>query len=152
MAAARMMSYSDFLTAKRSRKVRCAVIWFAFIFRIQNPYVKKMKAENGDEIKFNMKPQTLLVDFDIDRLFQLQAMKSQIYNANTEMNGNAKLEERMRRELEISPVIVLNKNRLKEVTPNEIMEAISEYSKMRSVADEAKDIPIDLNLMDDPII
>lgn len=122
------------------------------IFRIQNPYIKEMKAENGDVIKFNMKPQTLLVDFDIDRLFQLQAMKSQIFNANTDVNGNAKLEERMRRELEISPVIVLNKDRLKEVTPNDIMEAISEYSKTRSVADEAKDIPVDLNLMSDPII
>lgn len=122
------------------------------IFRIQNPYVKEMKAENGDEIKFNMKPQTLLIDFDIDRLFQLQAMKSQIYNANTDVNGNAKLEERMRRELEISPVIVLNKDRLKEVTPNDIMEAISEYSKTRSVADEAKDVPVDMRLMDDPVI
>ena len=122
------------------------------IFRIQNPYVKEMKSENGDEIKFNMKPQTLLVDFDIDRLFQLQAMKSQIYNSNTDVNGNAKLEERMRRELEISPVIVLNKNKLQEVTPNDIMEAISEYSKTRSVADEAKDVPVDMRLMNDPVI
>ena len=122
------------------------------IFRIQNPYVRNMRAENGDEIKFNMKPQTLLVDFDIDRLFQLQALKSQIFNANTDANGNAKLEERMRRELEISPVIVLNKDRLKEVESEDIMRAISEYSRNRSVADEAKDIPVDMHLIHDPII
>lgn len=126
------------------------------IFRIQNPFIKTMTApdaeKNQQEIKFNMKPQTLLVDFDVDRLFQLQALKSQIFNSNIDVNGNAKLEERMRRELEISPVIVLNKNKLKEVTPNDIMEAISEYSKTRSVADEAKDIPVDMRLMDDPVI
>ena len=126
------------------------------IFRIQNPYVREMISPDAEDenkvIKFNMKPQTLLVDFDIDRLFQLQALKSQIFNANVDVNGNAKLEERMRRELEISPVIVLNKNRLKEVTPTDIMEAISEYSKNRSVADEAKDVPVDMRLMDDPVI
>ncbi len=126
------------------------------IFRIQNPYVREMVSPDADDenkvIKFNMKPQTLLVDFDIDRLFQLQALKSQIFNVNVDVNGNAKLEERMRRELEISPVIVLNKDRLKEVTPTDIMEAISEYSKNRSVADEAKDVPVDMRLMDDPII
>lgn len=122
------------------------------IFRIQNPYVKTMKDSDGDEIKFNMKPQTLLVDFDVDRLFRLQALKSQIYDANIGDSGNAKLELRMLRELTISPVIVLNKSLLKKVGPADIMAAISEYSKNRSVADEAKDIPVDMRLFDDPII
>ena len=126
------------------------------IFRIQNPYVKIMTApdaaEGEQEIRFNMKPQTLLVDFDVDRLFRLQAQKSQVFNTNVDARGNEKLEERMRRELEVSPVIVLNKDKLKEVTPNDIMEAISEYSKNRSVADEAKDLPVDMRLMADPII
>ena len=36
--------------------------------------------ENGDTIKYNMKPQTLLVDFDPYRLFSLQEQKSMIYN------------------------------------------------------------------------
>lgn len=122
------------------------------IFRIQNPYLKTMKDSDGDEIKFNMKPQTLLVDFDVDRLFRLQALKSQIYDANIGDSGNAKLELRMLRELTISPVIVLNKSLLKKVEPADIMAAISEYSKNRSVADEAKDIPVDMRLFDDPII
>ena len=122
------------------------------IFRVQNPYVKTMKDSDGDEIKFNMKPQTLLVDFDVDRLFRLQALKSQIYDANIGDSGNAKLELRMLRELTISPVIVLNKSLLKKVEPADIMAAISEYSKNRSVADEAKDIPVDMRLFDDPII
>jgi len=68
------------------------------IFRIQNPFVRKMTApgagEDQQEIKFNMKPQTLLVDFDIDRLFRLQAQKSLAFNINQDVNGNAHLEER----------------------------------------------------------
>lgn len=122
------------------------------IFRIQNPYVKTMKDSNGDEIKYNMKPQTLLVDFDVDRLFRLQALKSQIYDANIGDSGNAKLEQRMARELRVSPVIVLNKSLLRKVDPSDIMAAISEYSKNRSVADEAKDIPVDMRLFDDPVV
>lgn len=122
------------------------------IFRIQNPYVKTMKDSDGDEIKYNMKPQTLLVDFDVDRLFRLQALKSQIYDANIGDSGNAKLAQRMERELRVSPVIVLNKNLLRKVAPSDIMAAISEYSKNRSVADEAKDIPVDMRLFDDPVV
>lgn len=62
------------------------------IFRLQNQYIRTYKDEKGDEIKYNMKPQTLLVDFDPHRLFVMQEQKSQIYNANVEKNGNDKLE------------------------------------------------------------
>lgn len=127
------------------------------VFRIQSPYIKTMtspdeREEDKREIKFNMKPQTLLADFDIDRLFRLQAMKSQAFNANVDARGNAQLEDRIRRELDISPVIVLNKGRLKQASTADIMDAVSEYSKTRSVADEAKDVPVDMRLMNDPII
>ena len=122
------------------------------VFRVQNPYVKEMKSEDGDVIMYNMKPQTLLVDFDVDRLFQLQALKSQVFDANIGERGNAKLEERMRKELEVSPIIVLNKDQLKEVESADIMQAISDYSKSRSVADEAKDIPVDMRLINDPYV
>ncbi len=122
------------------------------IFRIQSPYVKKMIVEGEKEIKFDMKPQTLLVDFDIDRLFRLQALKAQISNTNIDKKGNAELEHRMSEELKISPVIVLNKDRFKKVEPADIMEAISEYSRNRSVADEAAEIPVDMRLMTDFVI
>lgn len=122
------------------------------IFRIQSPYVKKMIVEGEKEIKFDMKPQTLLVDFDIDRLFRLQALKAQISNTNIDKKGNAELEHRMSEELKISPVIVLNKDRLKKVEPADIMEAISEYSRNRNVADEAAEIPVDMRLITDSVI
>ena len=66
------------------------------IFRLQNPYIK-VDGEGKDAIKFNMKPQTLLVDFDVNRVFRLQEQKSQIYNVNTDRNGNSELEKRIRR-------------------------------------------------------
>lgn len=42
------------------------------IFRLQNQYVKEYVDEDGNVIKYNMKPQTLLVDFDPYRMFALQ--------------------------------------------------------------------------------
>jgi hypothetical protein len=103
------------------------------IFRLQNQYIRVFKEPNGDVVKFNMKPQTLLVDFNPNRMFQMQEHKSQIYNVNTESNGNSKLEDRIRRELEISPIVVLNKNKIVQVVPSDILDAVREYSNSRSV-------------------
>lgn len=118
------------------------------IFRLQNQYIQTYKPEGFNEvIKFNMKPQTLLVDFDPARMFELQELRSQFYNINTDKKGNLKLEQRLEKELEISPIIVVNKDKLEEVTPTNILDAIREYSKDRSVLDEAWDIPVDLGLL-----
>ena len=123
------------------------------IFRLQNQYVVTYEDAEGKTIKYNKKPQTLLVDFDVDRMFRLQELKSQFYNANTDANGNEKLEARLRRELEISPIICLNKDKLHQVTSANIMDAVREYSQSRSVMDEATDIPVDeIILTDDEIL
>lgn len=119
------------------------------IFRLQNQYVVTYEDAEGRTIKYNKKPQTLLVDFDVDRMFRLQELKSQFYNANTDANGNEKLEARLRRELEISPIICLNKDKLHQVTSANIMDAVREYSQSRSVMDEATDIPVDENILTD---
>ena len=118
------------------------------IFRLQNQYIREYIGEDGDIIKFNMKPQTLLVDFDPHRMFVMQEQKSQIYNANTESSGNEHLKERLAEELRISPIIMLNKNRIKQVAATDILAAISEYSSSRGVLDETKDIPVDMTLLD----
>ncbi|MDO5018733.1 MAG: Eco57I restriction-modification methylase domain-containing protein, partial [Lagierella massiliensis] len=116
------------------------------IFRLQNQYVRTLSSEKG-VIKENLKPQTLLVDFDPDRLFKMQEQKSLIYNVNTEENGNSKLKERISEELRISPVIMMNRNKIKEVDATNILDAISEYNNQRSVSDEVSDIPIDLSIL-----
>lgn len=121
------------------------------IFRLQNQYIRTLSSANGF-IKENLKPQTLLVDFDPDRLFRMQEQKSLIYNVNTEENGNSKLKERIVEELRISPVIMMNHNKIKEVDATNILEAISEYNNKRSVSDEVLDIPVDLSILNDETI
>jgi Eco57I restriction-modification methylase/Type III restriction enzyme, res subunit len=118
------------------------------IFRLQNQYIKVFKEPNGDVVKYNMKPQTLLVDFNPNRMFQMQEHKSQIYNVNTDSNGNSKLEDRIKRELEISPIVILNNNKIVQIQPADILDAIRKYSSSRSVFDEATTISIDYSLLD----
>ena len=118
------------------------------IFRLQNQYVRTLSSENGF-IKENLKPQTLLVDFDPNRLFRMQEQKSLIYNVNTEENGNNKLKERIVEELRISPIIMMNHNKIKQVDATNILEAVSEYNNQRSVSDEVVDIPVDLTILND---
>ena len=118
------------------------------VFRLQNPYIRTYQTETGETVKRNMKPQTLLVDFDPDRMFFLQELRAHIYDINTDANGNRNLLERIEKELKVSPVIWLNKDKLQEVTPNDILDFIRKYSSERSVLDEAMDIPADLSLLD----
>lgn len=118
------------------------------IFRLQSQYIKVLKEPEGDTVKYNMKPQTLLVDFNPNRMFQMQEQKSQIYNVNVESNGNTKLEERIKRELLISPIVVINNNKMVEVEPTDILDAVRQYSSERSVLDEATSISVDYSLLD----
>ncbi|MDM1043070.1 MULTISPECIES: Eco57I restriction-modification methylase domain-containing protein [Empedobacter] len=122
------------------------------IFRLQNQYIKELVNEDGDVIKFNMKPQTLLVDFSPNRVFIMQEQKAQIYNVNTDANGNNKLEERLKRELEISPIITINHNKIIQIEATDVLDAVRKYSSERSVLDEAVDIPIDFSLLDIDLI
>lgn len=62
------------------------------------------------------------------------------------------MEQRIKEELQISPIIVLNNNKIKEVTPANVLDAVREYSKSKSVLEEAVDIPFDMSLLDDPIL
>lgn len=119
------------------------------IFRLQNQYVTTFKDGSGNTIKYDMKPQTLLVDFDPNRMFRLQELKSQLYNVNTEAQGNVRLKERIAKELSISPIVILNKDKLRKVTPNDVTDTVREYSRNRSIKDEASDIPADNILLSD---
>ena len=119
------------------------------IFRLQNQYITTFKDESGKSMKYNMKPQTLLVDFDPNRMFVLQELKSQFYNVNTAVQGNSQLKERIAKELEVSPIIILNKNKLQQATPTNITDAVREYSRTRSIMDDATEIPADNDLMQD---
>tara|TARA_R110002050_G_scaffold282940_1_gene431060 strand:- start:1675 stop:5628 length:3954 start_codon:yes stop_codon:yes gene_type:complete len=117
------------------------------IFRLQSQFIKTYKEPNGDSVKYNMKPQTLLVDFNPNRMFQMQEHKSQIYNVNIESNGNSRLGERIEKELQVSPIIVINNKKMVQVEPTDILNAVRQYSSERSVLDEATSISIDYSLL-----
>ncbi|MBQ0030899.1 MAG: Eco57I restriction-modification methylase domain-containing protein [Bacteroidales bacterium] len=118
------------------------------IFRLQNQNVKSFVDEKGKVIKYNMKPQTLLVDFAPNRMFVLQAQKSLINNVNEgKSGGNNDLNERLKNELKISPIFRLNSDKMVEVIPEDVITAVSEYSNSRSAIDEANDIAVDVSLM-----
>lgn len=119
------------------------------IFRLQSQYVKTIKSEEGKEIRYNMKPQTLLVDFDPTRMFVMQNRKSLISNVNVSIKGNGELEERLKRDLDISPIIWLNKNKLQQVEPANIIDAVRRYSADKSILDETSDIVVDDGVFDD---
>ncbi len=121
------------------------------IFRIQNQYIKSYLDEDGNEIRYNMKPQTLLVDFDPNRMFRMQELKSQFYNVNTDTNGNSKLKLRIERELAISPIIELNHNKLRRVEATDVMAAVQQYSQNKSIMDEATEVPVDFALFDNDV-
>ena len=123
------------------------------IFRLQNQYIEtRIDESTGDVVKINLKPQTLLVDFAPNRMFYMQEKKAQIYNANIDESGNKKLKDRISYELKISPIIVINKDKLVEVEENDILEAISNYNYDRGISEEAKEISIDLSILDNGII
>jgi hypothetical protein len=121
-------------------------------FRIQNQYVTTKKSADGTVIKYNMKPQTLLVDFSPNRMFYLQGEKSLIYNLNVAKSGNSNLQERLKKELAISPIIFVNRNKLQQAVPKDIIKAVCEYSANIDIVDDIKSIGIDASLLDIPSI
>ena len=117
------------------------------IFRLQNPYVKSFV--NGTQtIKMNMKPQTLLVDFDPVRMFRLQEMKSLFYSTNSEQRGNDALRECIKTELDISPIIAVNCDKMREINPQDIIDIVRNYNADKSILDEAVGIPFDSALLE----
>ena len=124
------------------------------IFRLQSQYVVEYEGKelvDGEEvkkvIKKDMKPQTLLVDFNPQRMFYLQETKSRINNINTADGGNDESEARIKRDLEVSPIIHISENKLVEVEPTDILKAVSEYSTNRGITEAANDIIVDENLI-----
>ncbi|MBO4556621.1 MAG: DEAD/DEAH box helicase family protein, partial [Elusimicrobiales bacterium] len=119
------------------------------VFRLQSQYVKIFKAADGSIVKRNMKPQTLLVDFDPARMFYLQASKAVIYNANEEKGGTDKLSERINDELAVSPIIFVDQNKLKKADHSIIIDAVRKYSAQKGIAEETEEIPVDFGLLTD---
>ena len=122
------------------------------IFRLQSQYVKTIKSEDGKIIKQDMKPQTILVDFDPVRMYTLQHKKSLIANINKSERGNEVLEAKLKRELEIAPIIFMNHSKLGMVEAQDIVDTIRNYNANKSMMDETFDIEIDQRIFEDESI
>lgn len=122
------------------------------IFRLQSQYVKTIKSEDGKIIKQDMKPQTMLVDFDPVRMYTLQHKKSLIANINKSERGNEVLETKLKRELEIAPIIFMNHSKLGMVEAQDIVDTIRNYNANKSMMDETFDIEIDQRIFEDESI
>ena len=130
------------------------------IFRLQNPYIKTIASNTSTVlaehhakiIKYDMKPQTLLVDFDPMRMFTLQHKKSLIANINNYERGNENLMNKIARELEIAPIIYMNHSKLQKVEAKDIVDSIRQYNANKSMMEETFDIEVDERIFDDDSI
>ncbi len=119
------------------------------IYRLQSQYIKTVKSNHGGFIKQNMKPQTLLVDFDPMRMFQLQHKRALISEINDNERGYVQLQQQISKELVYSPIICINHDKLQQVEACDITDAIRQYNNNKSILDETEDISIDEKLIHD---
>lgn len=119
-------------------------------FRIQNQYVQEYTSPDGDEMKIDKKPQTILVDFDPMRMFTLQGMSTRIVE---DVNGGAiSLEEAIKQDLQYFPIIAYNADRLVQVDPADIVEIITEYNRDKSIMDSVQSVEFDPSLLNNAFL
>lgn len=130
------------------RNTKSAQEYDQAVFRIQNQYIQEFVASDGKIIKKDMKPQTILVDFDPMRLFELQGLSTRIVN-NICAGQRETLNEAIENELKFFPIITYNGKNLVQVEPNNIVEIITRYNKNKSIVEEADSLNLDKRLLDD---
>ena len=117
------------------------------VFRIQNQYVVEKESDNGDVIKIDMKPQTILVDFDPMRMFEIQGLSARV--VNEVQKENITLGKSIEEELEFFPIITYNAKNLVKVEPQNLVEIITKYNSEKSIIDEASKVKLDKSLLED---
>lgn len=116
-------------------------------FRLQNQFIKTYRNSDGSIVKYDMKPQTIFVDFDPQRMFRLQEQKCSIYNSSTQIRGKQDLKDFVADELAYSPIIFLDHHKLRQINAVDLMDEIRKYAQARGIPEEAETIPIDINLL-----
>ena len=119
-------------------------------FRIQNQYVIDYVDSDGMLVKKDMKPQTILVDFDPMRLFEIQGLSSRIIDKIK--NDGTTLDDSIEQELQFFPIITYNSDKLVKVEANNLIEIIMQYNKEQSIIDKANSVQLDTTLLEDEYI
>ena len=129
------------------------------IYRLQSQYLQKILTNNSKTTKEDekyvvkdMKPQTLLVDFDPTRMFRMQRLRTLISNAINGKKGNAELVEQLDADLSISPIITIDNNNIQRVMPIDIINKLREYDNNKSLMDTTADILIDDGVFNDDLL
>lgn len=127
------------------------------IYRLQSQYLQKILSANPstqreEYVVRDMKPQTLLVDFDPTRMFRMQRLRTLISNAINGKKGNAELTEQLDTDLNISPIITVDNNAIQQVVPIDIINKLREYDNSRSLMDTTEKILIDEGVFADDLL
>ena len=127
------------------------------IYRLQSQYLQKIltthpKTKKEEYVVRDMKPQTLLVDFDLNRMFKMQRWRTLIANAINGKKGNTELTEQLDADLNISPIITIDNNSIQRVMPVDIINKLREYDNNKSLMDTTEDILIDNGVFDDDLL
>ena len=126
-------------------------------YRLQSQYLKKIlttnpKTNDEEYVVRDMKPQTLLVDFDPNRMFVMQRLRTLISNAINGKKGNAELNQQLDADLSISPIITVDNNNIQRVMPVDIINKLREYDNNKSLMDTTADILIDDGVFADDLL
>lgn len=113
------------------------------VFRVQNPYIVEDVLDDGTNVKIDKKPQTLLVDFDMNRMFQMQEKRSWFATYDNKDQFTHCVES----EVNNSPIFILNTKNIKRFEANDVLNELKKYAQKRSLIDEAKDITPDQSLL-----
>ena len=124
------------------------------VFRIQNQHVKEIETTDSDGnkriAKIDMKPQTILVDFDPIRMFEIQGLSTRIVSDIN--HEDIDLDEALNTELSYFPIITNNATGLVQVTPTNIVEVIANYNKNVSILEASEKAVLDENMLLDASI
>lgn len=119
------------------------------IFRIQSQYVKEDIDENGNVLfKKDMKPQTILVDFDPIRVLEVQGRAASIVNNYVRREGS--LDDAIAREIKYLSTMVYAGDQLVEVTPNNILDVLVKYNSEKSIMDMASKVRLADSIKSNP--
>lgn len=123
------------------------------IYRLQSPYVTNQYDSNGNMLsKEDLKPQTLLIDFAPNRMMNIEQYKAFIFSASEGGAGNDKVGQSLKRQMDISPIITMNSEKLTQVQPADILKYVAAYSSEKGIIEEASEISVDLSILDNSLL
>lgn len=123
------------------------------IYRLQSPYVTYQYDNEGNIVNMeDLKPQTLLIDFAPNRMMSIEQYKAFIFSASENGAGNDKIEQSLERQMNFSPIITMNAEKLTQVQPEDVLKYIAEYSSEKGIIEEASEISVDLSILDNSLL